>query len=197
MISGIILAGGYATPSQVPIALLEFGKKTFIQHIVDAFYSAQVSDVVVVLGSAEEGTIQMSSWFEGKIVSHDHSNGGVMKSVCIGYDMLDQKELHGAMICPVQYPLMTQSLLVNVLQAYWKSNKKIVAPTYRGERGYPVIMNQSIIEETKSLPGKHDIESVLHQYDDRLLEFPTDEAGAILSVNSQSDFKEKIIQRRV
>jgi molybdenum cofactor cytidylyltransferase len=135
MISAVILAAGASQRMGKPKALLTVGEKTFLQYIVDVLHSARILDIAVVLGADAEGIKQSLDWFDGKIVLNADWQKGQLTSVISGIDALDTNDLHGAMLCPVDRPLISQSLLVDLLQAFWKSKKNIVVPSYNGKRG--------------------------------------------------------------
>src|ERR1041385_8478469 len=137
MVSAIVLSAGSSNRMGTPKGLLKIGDKTFLRHIVDVLHSSRVLDVAIVLGSGAETIEQTLDWFDGKIVTNEEWERGQLSSIIAGLGVLEQKDLHGVMICPVDRPLISQSLIVDLLQAFWKSKKKIVVPVYGGQRGHP------------------------------------------------------------
>ena len=53
MISGIVLAGGESRRMGSPKALLDYHGRTFIENICNAFVTAGVDELIVVLGAHE------------------------------------------------------------------------------------------------------------------------------------------------
>ena len=53
MISGIVLAAGESRRMGSPKALLDYQGRTFIENICDAFVTARVDELIVVLGAHE------------------------------------------------------------------------------------------------------------------------------------------------
>lgn len=197
MVSGIVLCAGSSRRMGVPKCLLKLGDKTFLQHVVDVLHSARILDVVVVLG-AEAETIQRTlGWFTGKVVVNPNWEKGRLTSVIAGLDALETKDLHGAMVCPVDHPLISQSLFVDLLQAFWKSKKNIIIPSFNGRRGHPVIFSVELFDELRNAPLDLGARAVVHHHPDDIAEVPTDEEGVVLNIDTPDDYEIHILQRAV
>ena len=199
MISGIILAAGSSQRMGSPKSLLKIGEKTFLQYIVDVLHSARIIDVVIVLGADAEEIRESLTWFDGKIVVNEDWNKGQLTSIIKGIDALDlnstePEEVNGAMICPVDHPLLTQSLLVDLLQGYWTSKKKIIIPTFNGKRGHPVIFDKKYFDELRSAPHDVGARAVVHKHADDVCEVPVNEEGILINIDTQEDYLKYILQ---
>ncbi|MBI5021549.1 MAG: nucleotidyltransferase family protein [Ignavibacteriales bacterium] len=199
MISGIILAAGSSRRMGSPKSLLKIGEKTFLQHIVDVLHSARVIDIVIILGAEAEEIRKSLSWFDGKTVVNEDWQKGQLTSIIKGIDALDlnstePEEINGAMICPVDHPLLIQSLLVDLLQGYWTSKKKIIIPTFNSRRGHPVIFDKKYFDELRS--ASHDVgaRSVIHKHSDDVCEVPVNEEGVLINIDTQEDYLKYILK---
>ncbi|MBI4548951.1 MAG: nucleotidyltransferase family protein, partial [Ignavibacteriae bacterium] len=181
MIAGVVLAAGASLRMGMPKALLTIGERTFLQHIVEVLYSARILNIVVVLGADVEKIQSSLSWFTGKIVINDEWERGQLSSIITGIDALDDHDISGVMICPVDHPLISQGLLVDLLQAFWKSKKKIILPTFQGRRGHPVIFAKEMFDELRNAPMNIGARIVLHNHPDETQEVPTDEEGILVN----------------
>ncbi len=198
MISGIILAGGSSQRMGTPKALLKIGGKTFLQHIVEVLHSARIIDVVIVLGAEAKEIQKTLTWFEGKVVINDNWQKGQLTSTIAGLNNLDMaktdpEEIHGAMICPVDHPLLTQSLLVNLLQGYWLSKKRIIIPTYQGQRGHPVIFDRTLFNEIRNAPLDIGARAVVRSHEQDIQEVDVKDEGIFINVDSPDDYKKYIL----
>lgn len=198
MISGIILAAGSSQRMGSPKALLKIGEKTFLQHIVEALHSARIIDNVIVLGSGAEEIQKTLSWFEGKVAVNNDWQKGQLTSIITGLNNLDMtktetEEIHGAIICPVDHPLLTQSLLVDLLQGYWLSKKRIIIPTHQGQRGHPVIFDRELFDEIRNAPLDIGARAVVRNHEDDVLEVNVDDEGVLINIDSPDDYKKYIL----
>jgi len=195
MVSAIILAAGSSRRMGKPKALLNIGGKTFLQHIVGVLNSARVLDIVIVLGSEADEMKKHLGWFGGKVVLNERWQQGQLSSIVAGLDGLDSEDVLGAMICPVDHPLIVQSLVVDLLQEFWKSNKKIVIPTFRGQRGHPVIFERSLFDEIRAAPIDVGAREVVRHHSNDVAEVPSDVEGVIINIDTPEDYKTNILHR--
>lgn len=180
-----------------PKALLKIGGETFIQHIIEVLHSARIVDVVAVLGFEAEEIKKSLDWFDGKIVLNERWQEGQLSSIIAGLDALDSPDVPAAMICPVDHPLISQSLVVDLLQAFWKFQKRIVVPTYRGRRGHPVIFERTLFDAVRAARPEAGARSVIHGYPGDLIEVLTEEKGVITNIDTREDYELNILNRIV
>jgi molybdenum cofactor cytidylyltransferase len=190
MISAVILSAGSSSRMGSPKALLEIGGVTFLRHIVDVLASASVLDVVIVLGS-ESGRIRPSlGWFGGTIVENAAWRDGQLSSVIAGIDAVSAREgVHGAMLCPVDHPLISHSLIVDLLQVFWRSKKKIIIPLHKGVRGHPVIFRRELFAELRSAPGAVGARAVVRGHPAEIAEVPTEVQGAVINIDTAAEYE--------
>lgn len=195
MVSAIILAAGESSRMGLPKALLKIGEKTFLQYIVDVLNSARVLDVVVVLGADAEEIQNSLGWFNGKVVVNEEWQKGQLSSLLVGLHALERKDLHGVLICPVDRPLVSQAVIVGMLQKFWTKHKPIIVPTYNGQRGHPVLISKDLFVELEQAPMDVGARAVLWNHPHDILEFPTDDEGVILNIDTPEIYQEKIVKR--
>ena len=195
MISGIVLAAGASARMGEPKALLKIGEKTFLQHVIDVLHSACILDTVIVLGNDAVKIQNTLDWFQGKVIINDNWQQGQLSSIIAGMNMLNGTDLHGVMICPVDHPLISQGLLVDLLQTFWKSKKKIVLPVYDQKRGHPVIFSKELFDELKSAPMNVGARFVVRQHPNDVAELVTAEDGVVQNIDTPEDYEMKILSR--
>lgn len=168
---------------------MNIGEKTFLRHIADVLHSAHILDVVLVLGYDQENIRQQVSWFTGKIAVNRNWQQGQLSSILTGMNMLEQKDVHGVMICPVDHPLISQALIVDLLQSFWKTGKKIILPKHNGRRGHPVIFSKELFEELRTASPDTGARAVVHAHADDVYEMETDEQGVINNIDTPEDYQ--------
>ncbi|MBI3195138.1 MAG: nucleotidyltransferase family protein [Ignavibacteriae bacterium] len=189
MIVGVILAAGASTRMGTPKALLQIGEETFLQKIIRVLHSAQVSENILVLGAYAEQIQPSLSWYHGKIAVNDHWQNGQLSSLQVGIATLTDENIPGVLVCPVDRPMLTQSLIVDLLQGFWKSNKNIIIPTYKGKRGHPVLFGRSMFDALRSAPIDAGARFVVHNYPDEILDVPVEDEGILLNIDTQEEYE--------
>ena len=197
MISGIVLAAGSSQRMGTPKALLKIGEKTFLQHIVETLHSARIIDVVIVVGAEAEKIQKTIIWFDGKVVINNDWHKGQLSSIIAGLNALDltksePEEIHGAIICPVDHPLLTQSLLVDLLQGYWLSKKRIIIPIHRGKRGHPIIFDRELFDDIRNAPIDIGARAVVRNHEQDIQEVDVNDEGVLINIDSPDDYKKYI-----
>ncbi|TAK55657.1 MAG: nucleotidyltransferase family protein [Bacteroidetes bacterium] len=189
MISAIILAAGASVRMGKPKALLTIEGETFLQRIVRTLRSARVTETIIVLGSqAEEiqGTLQ---WFEGRVVINSFWQTGQLSSLITGVQALESETTHGCLVCPVDHPLFSHSVIVDLLQGFWTSGKNIIIPVYNGKRGHPVIFGKSLFPALHSASQEKGAKEVVHTHRDEILEVTVQEGGVLVNIDTPEQYQ--------
>jgi len=199
MVSGIILAAGSSQRMGTPKAFLKIGEQTFLQHIVEQLHLARIVDLVLVLGAHAEEIQPTLSWFNGKVVINEQWQEGQLTSIITGLDALnlvnaEPEEIHGAMICPVDHPLLSQAILVDLLQGFWRSQKRIILPTYKGKRGHPVIFHRDYFGEFRNAPPELGARAVVRNHPDDVFEVVAQESGIVTNIDTPEDYEKYILK---
>jgi molybdenum cofactor cytidylyltransferase len=194
MLDAIVLAAGASRRMGSPKALLKIGEKTFLRHIVDLLATAGLTRVTVVLGADEEKIRPGLDWFGGTTVLNQHWQEGQLSSIIAGVDALEPGLTKGAMICPVDHPLLTTELLLTLVREFETSHKRIVVPTHEGRRGHPVIFAASLFPELRLAPRDAGARTVLHNHPGDIEEVPTLERGVGIDIATMEDYKREIVR---
>ncbi len=189
MVSGVILCNGAFSHQESPPTLPKLEGKSFLRHIVDVLWSARVIDIVIVVGEDENQTVKDLTWFDGKITVNPLWKTGELSSIRAGLVKVSPDDLHGLMVCPIDYPLITQKLLVTLLQSFWKSKKEIIIPTFNGTRGHPIIFGMKLFEALRIAPQGEGVRGVIQNHQNEIHEVQTDEQSTILTISSLNEYE--------
>lgn len=196
MVGAVVLSAGASYRMGSPKALLKIGNETFLQHVVGVLRAAGIRDIVIVLGS-DAGVIRKSlSWFEGTVVVNEHWGQGQLSSIICGLDALPPDVLDGALISPVDQPLVTIPLLHDLLAAFENSKEKIIVPVFHGRRGHPTIFPRARFDELKSAPMEIGARHLLHGDSHGVVEVITGEGGAIINIDTPEEYRDIILHER-
>jgi molybdenum cofactor cytidylyltransferase len=89
----------------------------------------------------------------------------------------------GMLLCPVDHPLVSATLVGALIEAFNNSRAPVVVPCYRGHRGHPVIFSAAVYEELLSAPLDQGARAVVWAHAGEVREVPTVEEGCVLNLN--------------
>ena len=190
MIAAIILAAGKSERMGRPKALLPFGDSTFCQHLYDLLKSSSAGEVRVVLG-AQAGEIESGTGIpEKEIVINPDYEKGMLSSLQAGLVALHEAAPEAVILCPVDHPNITLTLIELIISSFRSSGAEIVIPTRAGRRGHPVLFASSLFGDLISAPLDVGARHVVHQHPEKVLEVETDEPGVVQDIDAPEDYRE-------
>jgi molybdenum cofactor cytidylyltransferase len=83
----------------------------------------------------------------------------------------------------VDHPLVSASLVAELVEQFYRCRKAIVLPTYKGRRGHPAIFSSALYGALLAAPVDKGARSVVWAHAADVLEVPTDEEGIVLNIN--------------
>jgi len=183
MIAAVILAAGESRRMGSPKALVPFRGLTFVEHLLTATRHPRIGAVRVVLGSGAENIRKRLRADPSKIVVNQEWEKGPLSSIQTALRSLDCEGVEGALICPVDHPLITQQLVAAMIQAFDATNGLIVIPTYRGKRGHPVLFRSALFPELMAAPMETGARAIVRAHGNEIATVPTEEEGVILNLD--------------
>jgi CTP:molybdopterin cytidylyltransferase MocA len=151
MISGILLAAGESrrtAPAFKP--LLKWGKRTVIGECVQQMRNSQLADIFVVLGHREEEIRTRLAGTGVQYAINEDYEKGMLSSIKTGLAMLGPNA-DGALIHLVDQPMVKTAVMDKLIEAFDKSGKGIVLPTYQGKHGHPILIGARYFDDVMQL----------------------------------------------
>lgn len=193
--AGIILAAGESRRMGTAKPLLKIKGKTFLEHMAQVLQEGGAEPVIVVLGH-EAAMIQraITPGTARIIMNKDYLNGQLSSIQC-GIRALDAVACNGVLISPVDIPLITPSLITNIISAAATSQKGIILPVFGGRRGHPGYFSRQFFPRFLDAPPDQGARWVIGQNSSDVLELPTDEEGILLNINTPELYEKYIVSR--
>lgn len=187
-IGAVVLAAGRSSRMGSPNKLLcELEGAPLITHMIDALLATEVRPIVVVTGHEELAVRQA---LDGKPVLFVHNPDfaqGMSTSLRAGLAALGT-EVDAALICLGDMPRVRPAHIESLLGAFDPDDgRAIVVPTYRGQRGNPVLWAASFFPELQRLSGDTGARALLEQHAERVCRVPMEDAGVAIDVDTPSD----------
>lgn len=170
MIAAVVLAAGAARRfgSQKLLAPLE--GRPLVRWTVEEVLASGVDRTVVVLGREADAVRAALADLSVEFVSNPGFSRGMSTSIRAGIEALDPA-VEGALVVLGDQPI-PRAVIRRLLRAHAASRLPIVAPSYRGERGNPVLFAASLFGELRGLEGDRGARSLVDRSPGRLLLVP-------------------------
>jgi CTP:molybdopterin cytidylyltransferase MocA len=152
MIAAVVLAAGAASRFGAPKQAL------LLPGVLERVRRSSVDDIVVVLGAHD---VEVAG---SKVVSCPDWQRGPGASLRCGLTVLPA-EVEAVVVCLADGPLLAPAAIDRVVAAWTRGAGALVAASYRGVRGHPVVIGRSL---WRGIPddGGRALEAVLVPCDD-------------------------------
>jgi molybdenum cofactor cytidylyltransferase len=190
MISGILLAAGESSRMQGAFKpLLKWGKRTVIGECVHQMRNSQLAEIFVVLGHREMEIRQSLAGAGVQYAINPDYKKGMLSSIQTGLAAFGPNE-DAALIALVDQPMVTKEIIDGLIEAYGAGEKGVVMPTYRGERGHPIIISAKYFDDIMRIDEKspEGLRSFIAELRDDTLEVPVDTPAVIEDIDLPEDY---------
>ena len=169
--------------------MLPYREGTFLEHLMQATRHPRVGITRVVLGAGADDIRTIAKLDPWVAVLNPDWEQGQLSSICAGLRSLAGIETEGIVLCPVDHPLVSATLVTSLIDQFCSEGKAIVLPTYKGRRGHPVIFSRPLYGELLAAPPDMGARAVVWAHSADVLEVPTDEEGVVLNINDPDMLK--------
>jgi molybdenum cofactor cytidylyltransferase len=157
----IILAAGSSTRMGEPKQLMMFKNKTFLQHIIDEAKDAELNPVICVTGFQSDLITNSISIMGALIVYNEHWSEGMGSGISTGIKQLLHSDVDSVILAVSDQPYVSSDLFRTMAGWKEKSGKGIVACTYAGTLGTPVLFTKDYFDRLKSLNGNQGAKNIV------------------------------------
>jgi molybdenum cofactor cytidylyltransferase len=191
VIAAVVLAAGFARRMGRQKLLLEFRGKPVVRWSVETVLP-HVGDCVVVTGEDDLGVRAALAGLSTRFVLNPRPQDGQGSSIAVGVAALKPWTAAAAIVLGDQ-PRTPGDVLPALLAAQMRSKKSIVAPSYRGTRGTPVLFASDVFPELRVLRGDEGARAVVAARPERV-EVVALDAAMPADVDTPEDFARLHVQ---
>lgn len=184
----IILAAGSSSRLGQPKQLLEFKGKTLLEIAVEAAQNSLAQSCVLVLGSNSNLIFERISHTKVDRVINENWKNGMASSMQKGLKyLMENSDPDQVILMLSDQPFVNNEILNLLIESKLKSNNEIIACTYKGTIGVPVLFTKKYFPELLSLSGSEGAKMIVmsHKEDLHLVDFPE---GAI-DIDTTEDYQ--------
>jgi molybdenum cofactor cytidylyltransferase len=194
VLAALILSGGESRRMGTAKALLPLADRTFLEHLLAVTHHGRIGVQRVVLGAHAQQIEQRVALDPGVVVINPDWQSGQLSSIQAGLRSLAGLETEGVLLCLVDHPLISSAVVESLIRGFDRSGKGIVLPTFRGQRGHPLIFSSRLYAELLAAPREIGARAVVWNHPQEVLEVATDEEGVIVNLNDPASFRSAVGQ---
>jgi molybdenum cofactor cytidylyltransferase len=182
MLAAVILSGGASSRMGSPKALLSYQGRPFLEHLVSVTTHPAIGVRRVVLGPDADAIAKGMALPPDEIVINHDWKKGQLSSIHAALRSLPPGT-KGMLLCPVDHPLISATLVGSLLEAFAASRAPVVVPCYWGRRGHPVIFSAAVYDELLNAPLDQGARAVVWAHTQEVHQVSTVEEGCVLNLN--------------
>jgi len=166
-----------------PKPLVPIGGRPMLVHVLSAVRGSRIEDIVVVLGASADRVRKSVSVDGARTIVNEAYAEGMSTSIRAGLRAA-HPESEAFLIVLGDEPFVTSSTIDALLAEREGSRAKILIPTYRGQRGNPVLVDRELAAEMQSITGDQGCRAIFGHHVEQILEVPVDDPGILIDLDS-------------
>ncbi len=192
--AGIILAAGMSERfKDGPKQLLKLKGGYMIEYVIRASLDSKLNRIFLVLGhyhnkilKALAGNIKYFKHDRLEIIINRQYRQGMSSSVRAGLASIGNK-FGSVMFLLGDQPMVDSRLIDLMLKRFYKSDKNICAPVYKGKRGNPTIFSREHFNLLQRVKGDSGGRRIILANPDDILKIETDSPACVFNINTMND----------
>ncbi len=178
-IAAIVLAAGKSTRMGSNKMLADFRGNPMVRATVANILASSVDEVVVVTGHEKEAVEAALANLHVRFAHNPDFAAGLATSLAAGIKAIAGRA-DSALICLADMPLVDARIIDRLVAAYNPTeNRNIIAPTYKGERGNPVLWSAQYFPQLMALSGDKGARNLIEECKSEAVEVEA-ESDAVL-----------------
>ncbi|MGI6712079.1 MAG: DVU_1551 family NTP transferase [Bacillota bacterium] len=187
-IIAIILAAGYSSRMGGFKPLLQVGKHTVIEKVVDSFFQAGINDVRIVVGYRANEIIYALSHKKIRFIINSRFSQGMFSSVQTGVDSIED-DVEAFFLLPADHPLITPEVIGKLLEIQLKTGAKIIYPCYKKVRGHPPLISTSLKKSILAWEQTGGLRALLGKKEEEALDVEIEDRGILIDMDTPYDYR--------
>jgi molybdenum cofactor cytidylyltransferase len=176
-----------------PKAAMPFGRtgETVLSRVVSTILAGGVPELVVIAGAHIDAVRHAMPVRErrARLIEHPGWEQGMLSSMLAGLDALEDRELEGVLVTPVDVPLVSPLTVSAVIGAWRRTRAPIVRPVDGERHGHPVIFDRAVFAALRSADVNVGAKAVFGAYRDRVLNVDVTDAGAFEDMDTPEEYE--------
>ncbi len=190
-VAALVLAAGLSSRMGQPKLLLDWGGKSVLQTVLHSLHTAGIEEIYTVIGAnrelIEQNILDLS--FPVKTVFNpDYSNGEMSDSIKVGIRSLPQ-DIDAVLIVLGDQPQIEVDVIRIILDAYRRTDAKIVVPSYRYRRGHPWLIERSCWKDLENLNSAFTMREFLREHQNEIHYIEVNTPSVLQDLDTPQDYQ--------
>lgn len=187
-LDGIVLAAGRSSRMGTPKAVLDAGGVSFMARAIDALRDGGCRDILVVIGPDDGETGTAAAQAGARVVVNTAQDSEQIDSLRLGLRNLNPGAL-GAVVLPVDHPLVSSATVRAVVQAWERTHAPIVRPSHQGTPGHPTVFTVTVFDELLHDELPDGARTVIDAHAGEVVDVAVDDEGVTIDIDTPDDYR--------
>jgi molybdenum cofactor cytidylyltransferase len=189
MISAIVIAAGESKRMGRTKQLLPWNGKVLLQHVLDSLLTSEVDEVILVLGYEAEKILERVNTRKIQVVINLDYPQGMITSIRHGLAALG-KGVEAFFIVLGDQPGIPSQIYNRLIREFRRvyPSKRIVLPTYQGEKGHPALFSIDFREEGAAIKGDVGFRQIIAAHPQDILHIEMGTDAVLNDVDTPEDY---------
>lgn len=180
-----------------PKHILPWGVTVMVRQVVDVLAESGVDEIVVVTGHARTEVEAAVAGAARSVFNPDFANESLLTSLHVGLRALESSACEAALAALGDQPQIEAGVAQAVIKQWRLNRAEIVAPTFEGRRGHPVLFARSLWPQILSASPELSPRELLQVYADRIEFLPVATDSILRDVDTPDEYRREIAALRV
>jgi molybdenum cofactor cytidylyltransferase len=189
MIAGLILAAGESRRMGRDKALLSYRGQSFLKTVLDGLVEAGIGQVTVVLGHHAEVIQRELNLACARVVVNREYTRGQTSSLQLGLASAAVDNPEAIILCLVDHPAISREVIKKLKQEFEPARPPVLIPTYKGERGHPVVISRTLFPELLSLHAEEPANTIIRKFRAGTRFVEVGDPGILLDVDDPETYR--------
>ena len=188
-VTAVVLSAGESQRMGKTKQLLRWGSSSVLGQTLANLQDSMVTDVVVVIGHDAEAVSAVANEKGIETINNpDYATGEMLSSLQAAIRQLPDNR-SAILVVLADQPMIEPKTIDQILVTYWQGKAGIVAPTYRGKRGNPVLIDRQFMEELLTLPSNAAPRSLLERHPESLTLLEVDTPTILQDIDKPEQYR--------
>jgi molybdenum cofactor cytidylyltransferase len=183
----VVTAAGSAERFGGKKLLTPIDGQPLLDHTIRALLDGGVAEVIVVVGRDARAELErdVNAMLDPRVrpVENPDPSRGMFSSIQEG---IAQAQGDTILVMPGDMPFVSPDTVRAVIATH-AGRPAIVSPRYRGKRGHPVALPESLHDEICTANPRATLHDVIHAHTDLRVDFDVDDPGVVRDVDRLED----------
>jgi probable selenium-dependent hydroxylase accessory protein YqeC/molybdenum cofactor cytidylyltransferase len=185
-ITGIILASGFSRRMNKEKLTLKVEGVPVVERVIKAAANSKIDDIILVYQNEEVKKI--GEKYGIKTIYNERAVFGQSEAVKLGVKFADSKS-KGYIFLVGDQPFITSNIINRLIHEFNIGEFPIIAPSYHGKRGNPIIFSSSLKDEIMKLEGDKGGRTIIENMKDNVKLVEINETAAAMDIDTEEEYK--------